>query len=74
MNLYFEPHYVSVVYEESSDPIKDHAFKLLNNYQNSQIVVKDKNEGFEKGIPLHGDKRFETFISTIRKYPGQILR
>jgi len=63
-----------VTSEESSDLIEARAIKLLKNYQNNEMIIKEKNEGYEKSIPLHGDKQYETFISTIRKYPGQILR
>lgn len=74
INIYFEPHYISVAYEESADVVKEHAVNLLNNYQNNQMILEDKNEGYEKSLPAHGDKYFETFASTIRKNSGQILR
>lgn len=74
MNVYFEPYYISVTYEESSDVVKERAVNLLNNYQNNQQIIEDKNEGYEKSLPAHGDKNFETFASIIRKNPGQILR
>jgi len=54
--------------------MKEHAINLLDDYQNNQMILEDKNEGYEKSLPAHGDKYFETFISTIRKNPGQILR
>lgn len=72
--VYFEPHYISVAYEESSDTVKEHAVNLLNNYQNNQMILEERNEGYEKSLPAHGDRYFETFVSTIRKNPGQILR
>jgi len=74
MNVYFEPYYISVAYEESSDTVKEHANNLLHNYQNNQIILEEKNEGYEKSVPAHGDKFFDTFASIIRKNPGQILR
>lgn len=74
MNIFFEPYYISVAYEESSDAVKEHAVNLLNNYQNNQMILEDKNEGYEKSLPAHGDEYFEKFASTIRKNPGQILR
>lgn len=72
--VYFAPHYISVAYEESSDIVKEHAVNLLNNYQNNQMILEERNEGYEKSLPAHGDRYFETFVSTIRKNPGQILR
>lgn len=63
-----------MTYEESSDVVKERAVNLLNDYQNNQKILEDKNEGYEKSLPAHGDKCFETFASTIRKNPGQILR
>lgn len=74
MNVYFEPYYISVAYEESSDKVKEHANNLLHNYQNNEMILEEKNEGYEKSLPAHGDKFFETFASIIRKNPGQILR
>lgn len=74
MNVYFEPYYISVAYEESSDSIKEHAVHLLDNYQNNQKILEDKSEGYEKNLPAHGDKYFESFASVIRKNPGQVLR
>lgn len=74
MNIYFESYYISVAYEETSDVVKERAVNLLNNYQNNQMILEDKNEGYEKSLPAHGDKYFETFASVIRKNPGQILR
>lgn len=38
------------------------------------MILEDKSEGYEKSLPAHGDKLFESFASTIRKNPGQILR
>ncbi|KAF0729231.1 programmed cell death protein 2-like [Aphis craccivora] len=74
MNLYFEPYYISVAYEELLDTVKEHANNLLHDYKNNQIITEEKNEGYEKSLPAHGDKYFETLASTIRKNPGQILR
>ncbi|XP_025416088.1 programmed cell death protein 2-like isoform X2 [Sipha flava] len=74
LNIYFEPYYISVAYEELSDVVKERAINLLNNYENNQMILEEKNEGYEKSLPAHGDKYFETFASTIRKNPGQILR
>lgn len=72
--MYFEPYYISVAYEDSSDVIKEHTVSLLSSYKNDQIILEDKNEEYEKSLPAHGDKYFETFASIIRKNPGQILR
>lgn len=79
MNLYFEPHYIFVAFEGSSDTIKERAVELLKRYQNNEMVFErvfdeKKNEGYEKSIAIHGDEHFIKFTSTIRKYPGQILR
>lgn len=74
MNIYFEPYYISVAYEELSDVVKECAINLLNNYENNQMILEEKNEDYEKSLPAHGDRYFETFASTIRKNPGQILR
>lgn len=74
MNIYFEPYYISVAYEEPSDVVKERAVNLLNNYQSNQMILEDKNEGYEKSLPAHGDENFEAFASIIRKNPGQILR
>ncbi|XP_060877777.1 programmed cell death protein 2-like [Metopolophium dirhodum] len=74
MTIFFEPYYISVAYEESSDTVKEHANNLLHSYQNNQTILEEKNEGYEKSLPAHGDKLFETFASMIRKNPGQILR
>lgn len=63
-----------MAYEDSVDVVKEHAVNLLKNYENNQMILNDKNEGYEKSLPAHGDKYFETFVSTIRKNPGQILR
>jgi len=74
MTIYFEPYYISVAYEESFDTVKEHANNLLHSYQNNQMILEEKNEGYEKSLPAHGDKLFEAFASIIRKNPGQILR
>ncbi|XP_050533273.1 programmed cell death protein 2-like [Daktulosphaira vitifoliae] len=71
-NILFKPFYISVAFEEI--PKKELFDKNFSNFQNNQILVEDKNESYEKSIPIHGDKLFETFASTIRKNPGQILR
>lgn len=63
-----------MAYEDSLDGVKEHAINLLNKFQSNQKILEDKNEGYEKSLPAHGDKYFETFISAIRKSPGQILR
>ncbi|XP_050435659.1 programmed cell death protein 2-like [Adelges cooleyi] len=72
--MQFEPFYISVAFEESTDTKKALTENTSNSIKNSHMLVEDNNEGYEKSVPIHGDKLFESFSSAIRKTPGQVLR
>lgn len=69
-------------YEDQT--ISEHIKSLLMDYEGRRECSPeespgaaggfDDQEGYERGVPLHGDMQFHHFVQRIQENPGQIVR
>lgn len=80
--------YIAVDEEKyAEDLVSEHIRELLREYEGRDDSKKtspeepggavggfDENEGYERGVPLHGDLMFHHFLQRVQQNPGHIIR